>query len=90
MKYEIRPVINERGIKYRVDRIQYHQGVFGTKTLVDTLQGRAISEYEVRYDFYGPGRRFYGAFALFDTPQEAAKKIRELYGTTAYIATVEL
>ena len=82
MNFEIRPVITESGVKYRAVK---PGGLF----TVDKLICRNLGSYE--FSLGDPSQRFsFKAEHLFDAPQEAASKIKEMFGRSATISRYRL
>ena len=82
MNFEIRPVITESGVKYQAVK---PGGLFA----VDKVICRSIGTNQ--FSLGDPDERFsFKVEHLFDAPQEAARKIKEMFGTTASISRYRL
>jgi len=82
--FEIRPMVDERGVRYYV----MQRGWFGNHSylrndhLGNALEMRKGEDYDIDNILWNT--------KLFLTPQEAYAKITEMYGTCAEITTVWL
>ena len=82
MNFEIRPVITEHGVKYRAVKP-------GWWFLVDKAICRELGTDQ--FSLEDPDKRFsVKAEYLFDAPEDAANKIKEMFGTTATIRRYRL
>ena len=82
MNFEIRPVITEHGVKYRAVKL-------GGWLLADKMICRNMGTDQ--FSLEGPDKRLsFKAEYLFDAPEDAANKIKEMFGTTATIRRYRL
>ena len=93
MNFEIRPVITEHGVKYRAVKpggwLSVDKAICRELGLVDKAICRELGTDQ--FSLGDPDKRFsVKAEYLFDAPEDAANKIKEMFGTTATIRRYRL